>query len=77
MYAAVVHGARCMLQCCMLCVVCLRRLAGAQYNLAMSLLKGVGVAANADEATYWFQKAAAQVSVRQYCASNLVPLTRI
>jgi TPR repeat protein len=58
-------------------VVSLRRLAGAQYNLAMSLLKGVGVTANADEATYWFQKAAAQVSLLQYCVSNLVPLTRL
>ena len=36
---------------------------GAQYNLAMSLLKGMGIEANAEEATYWFQKAAAQAPI--------------
>jgi hypothetical protein len=29
----------------------------------MSLLKGMGIEANAEEATYWFQKAAAQAPI--------------
>ena len=46
----------------------------------MSLLKGMGIEANAEEATYWFQKAAAQAPIvytkadRSISAAKAVPM---